>query len=98
MKPFSVLMFLFAGMLLLMGGFIALGNGDIVKGYRFASIKDKKKYDRFFGGTVACCALAPLLCGLVNLVWSELPSLIVLVVVLVVVLVISSKKSKDYYK
>ena len=64
---FPILMFCFAGALLLYAGLIAMGNTGLILRYQFARVKDRRKYARQFGKILALVALAPLLSGVVAL-------------------------------
>ena len=71
-RAFSVLMFCFAGMLLLYAGLLAAtGDCGLIPRLRAAKIRDKKAYARRFAGAVAITAAAPALSGVVGLLWSE---------------------------
>ena len=81
---FSILMFCFAGALLIYAGLVAMGNTGLILRLRFARVKDKKKYARQFGRILALVACAPLLSGIVAMLGdldrTILPALATLVV------------------
>ncbi len=97
MTPIAALMFGFAVLLLLFGGFVYLGNGEIIKGYRFAKIKNKKEYDRYLGKSIAMCALAPFLSGIGSIFLGNFAAISIFIAVLIVLLVNISKNAKDLY-
>lgn len=66
---YSILMFCFAGMILLYAALLSSGNdGLIPRRYRYAAhMKDRKAYAKRFAKVLALVALSPLLSGLVAL-------------------------------
>ena len=85
---FSILMFCFAGALLLYAGLLAAEKRRpdlLIPRFRAASgnVGNVIRYARRIAKIVALCSLAPLLCGLVGLTGKLLIAGIVFVVVLV---------------
>ena len=89
---YSILMFCFAGMLLLYAGLLALtGDVGLIPRNELVKMKDKKAYARQFAKVIALVALAPVLSGLVVMVpWlSALTSVVAAHVAAFLVLVLA---------
>ena len=80
MSPFSILMFCFAGALLLYAGLLALTKdyGLIPRGYA-TQPKDKKAYTLAFAKAIAVAALAPLGSGIYGLLSTALGLVMLLI-------------------
>ncbi len=64
---YSIIMFAFAGSILLYAGLIAMGNYKLIRRLYSAKVRDKKEYAKRFARVLALVSLAPFLSGLVGL-------------------------------
>lgn len=97
MNPISILMFIFAAMLLIVALLIYKGNTGLIRTFNFVKVKDSREYARFLGKSLAMLALAPILGGVAGVLISNAAAGIVLVVLFIVEMVIIAKRSKNYY-
>ena len=65
MQPYSILMFCFAGMILLFAAALAPGNADFMPRRYAAPMKSRKDYVKRFAKVLALVSLSPLLSGIV---------------------------------
>ncbi len=97
-KYFAILMFAFAGLILIYAGILYLTKDStmIMRDYA-VKMKDKKAYARQFAKLVALFSLSPILSGITAMVWSIGPGLIVLVLASVILLAIGLRLMKGLY-
>ena len=67
MPPYSILMFAFAILILIVALLVYRGNYGLIRTYYAAKMKDKKAYFRAVGKAIALTAVAPVLSGVVAL-------------------------------
>ncbi len=85
--PYSILLFCFAGLLLLYAGLIALTKSVFwIPRDHAAKMRDRKKYAVQFAKVLALAALSPALAGLSGLVFSGVVPVIVLAVSFVLIM------------
>lgn len=83
-RAYSILMFCFAGGILLYSAILAIVKSpDLIPRYYAAKRKTKQKYAFQFAKIMALMSLAPVLSGLVGLIAPTLPSFLVLIVAFV---------------
>ena len=82
MQPYSIIMFIFAGMLLIYAALLSTGDSGLIMREYAAKMKDKKKYARQLAKVIALVAVAPALSGLAALFF-ESDALLVPVIILV---------------
>lgn len=82
MQPYSIIMFIFAGMLLIYAALLSTGDSGLIMREYAAKMKDKKQYAKQLGKVIALVAAAPALSGL-SALFFESDALLVPVIILV---------------
>ncbi len=97
-KYYAILMFAFAGLLLIYAGimFLTKDSTMIMRDYA-VKMKDKKAYARQFAKVIALFALSPILSGITAVVWSIGAGMIVLVLASVIFLIIGVRSMRGLY-
>ncbi|MDO4491834.1 MAG: hypothetical protein Q4B85_12275 [Lachnospiraceae bacterium] len=94
----SILMFIFAGMLLLVAIILYSGDTGLIRTINYVRVKDKKKYARFLGKSMALTAVAPLVAGIAGLFLPAFVTAVVLIVLTIVILIVIARQSDSHYR
>ncbi len=97
-RAYPIIMFLFAGGLLIYAGLVGLGNPGMIRRFYAARPKNVSRYTRKFAVVLALTAAAPLMSGVVGLVTDmnsqPMPAVAVLIVGFVVMLIVGIRVTK----
>lgn len=98
MPPYSILMFAFALLLLILALLVYRGNYGLIRTYYAAKMKNKKAYFRAVGKAIALVSAAPVLSGVValfgNLSETIWPFLVLVVSVAILLFFIAKRFKK----
>ena len=76
---FPIILLAFGGFMLLYAGLIALCGFELIPKNHSVKVRDKRKYARCFAGLIAVLAWAPVIAGIVGLLFGNVAALIVLI-------------------
>lgn len=98
MEPVSIVLFVFAGALLIAALLLYKGETGWLRSFDRAVYKDREEYARFLGKTIAVTALCCALGGVAGLFLGVLGALGIAAAGIIATVIIAAKKSVDYYK
>lgn len=86
---YSVFLFGFSALLIMVGALICSGRYELMYDYYISGVTDLKRYTRAHGIATMCMSLPLIACGVLQLVGPEIPVALIGIGVLVVGIIVS---------
>lgn len=84
MIVFSVLLFTFSVLMILVGAFVCNGKFEVLYDFYLGAATDIKEYSKSYGIAMMCMSIPCIACGVLQLIKPEIPFVIIALCILVI--------------